>query len=84
MTKNKAIVCSVVATSDARARIFAREGDVVRTAPHDESRVEDPSRIIYRCIRSLPGCHIVSNGDQTDTISEANRIIAIKRIPSVR
>jgi hypothetical protein len=58
-------------SENSRNRVFVREGDTVRTAPHDESKVEDPSLIIYNCIRSCGKAHIVSNGDQTDTVFEA-------------
>ena len=58
-------------SENSRNRIFVAEGDVVRTAPHDESKVEDPSLIIYNCVRTLGRAHIVSNGNQTDTIYDA-------------
>jgi len=58
-------------SENSRNRVFVKEADTVRTAPYDESKVEDPSLIIYNCIRTVGRCHIVSNGDQTDTIAEA-------------
>jgi IMP cyclohydrolase len=58
-------------SQNSRNRVFVREGDTVRTAPFDESCVEDPSLIIYNAVRSFPRCHVVSNGDQTDTVFEA-------------
>ncbi|MFO7899423.1 MAG: IMP cyclohydrolase [Planctomycetota bacterium] len=58
-------------SANSRNRVFVQEGDVVRTAPFDESKVEDPSLIIYNCVRPLGRAHIVSNGDQTDTVFEA-------------
>ncbi len=60
-------------SANSRNRVFAAEDDLVRTAPFDESKVEDPSLIIYNCIRSFSRCHIVSNGDQTDTLFDAMR-----------
>lgn len=60
-------------SENSRNRVFVRDGDLVRTAPFDESKVEDPSLIIYNCIRKLQHTHIVSNGDQTDTIHEGLR-----------
>ncbi len=60
-------------SENSRNRVFVREGETVRTRAYDESRVEDPSLIIYPCLKSLPRCHIVSNGDQTDTIFDAIR-----------
>ena len=58
-------------SENSRNRVFVREADTVRTRAWDESKLEDPSLIIYRCVRSFPGCHVVSNGDQTDTIFDA-------------
>ncbi len=55
-------------SKNSRNRIFVQEGDIVRTAPFDESKVKDPSLIIYNCTRVLGKVHIVTNGDQTDTI----------------
>jgi len=60
-------------SENSRNRVFVRDGDTVRTAAHDESKLEDPSRIIYNCVRVLGRRHIVSNGDQTDTIFDALR-----------
>ncbi len=58
-------------SENSRNRVFVREGDVVRTAPYDASKVKDPSLIIYNCARVQDSAHIVSNGDQTDTICDA-------------
>ena len=55
----------------SRNRIFVKEGDVIRTAPFDASKAEDPSLIIYNCTRVLGRVHIVTNGDHTDTIAKA-------------
>ncbi len=60
-------------SENSRNRVFEREGDTVRTAPHDPSAVEDPSLIIYPCLKSFSLCHVVSNGDQTGTVFEAMR-----------
>jgi hypothetical protein len=58
-------------SENSRNRVFVQEGEVVRTAPFDESKVKDPSLIIYNCTRVAGSAHIVTNGDQTDTIFEA-------------
>jgi IMP cyclohydrolase len=58
-------------SENSRNRIFVEEGDTVRTAPFDESKVKDPSLIIYNCTRVHGSAHIVTNGDQTDTIFDA-------------
>ena len=60
-------------SENSRNRIFVRDGDVVRTAPYDESEVKDPSLIIYNAARPLGRKHIVTNGDQTDTIFDTLR-----------
>lgn len=43
------------------------------TEPFDESKVEDPSLIIYAALRTFENKLIVTNGDQTDTVYEALR-----------
>jgi hypothetical protein len=58
-------------SENSRNRVFVQEGDAVRTAPFDESKVKDPSLIIYNCTRVAGKAHIVTNGDQTDTIYDA-------------
>lgn len=56
---------------NSRNRRFVAEGGTLRTEPVDTSLVEDPSLIIYEAMLELPNIYIVSNGDQTHTISEA-------------
>ncbi len=53
---------------NSRNRIFVREGDDLKILPHDPSKVEDPSLIIYYPVRKAGDILIVTNGDQTDTI----------------
>ncbi|MBR0138311.1 MAG: inosine monophosphate cyclohydrolase [Erysipelotrichaceae bacterium] len=53
---------------NSRNRIFAKKDDVIYTKPFDESKVADPSLIIYNAIREYEGTTIVTNGDQTDTV----------------
>ncbi|MCR5655636.1 MAG: IMP cyclohydrolase [Lachnospiraceae bacterium] len=55
-------------SSNSRNRIFAEEGEGIRTQAFDESKLEDPSLIIYAPVRVLGNNTIVTNGDQTDTI----------------
>lgn len=60
-------------SENSRNRILVEEADVVRTDAFDPSKVTDPSLIIYnamRVVRDTYAAHIVSNGDQTDTIAE--------------
>ena len=55
-------------SSNSRNRVFVEDGDGIRTKAFDESKVEDPSLIIYAPVRVLGNTTIVTNGDQTDTI----------------
>ncbi len=55
---------------NSRNRVFRAEGQDVATQAADPSKLQDPSLIIYFPIRVRGSCHIVSNGDQTDTIME--------------
>ena len=55
-------------SSNSRNRIFAVEGEGIRTQAFDPSKLEDPSLIIYAPVRVLGNETIVTNGDQTDTI----------------
>ena len=55
-------------SENSRNRIFVENGDDVTIYPYDESKVEDPSLIIYSPIRKCGKDYIVTNGDQTDTI----------------
>ncbi len=55
-------------SANSRNRVFAyRDGNVI-TKAFDESKVEDPSLIIYNAVRNIDNKLIVTNGDQTDTI----------------
>lgn len=55
-------------SANSRNRIFATEGEGIRTEAFDPSKLEDPSLIIYAPVRVLDYMTIVTNGDQTDTI----------------
>ncbi len=57
-------------SSNSRNRVFVEEGAGIRTQAFDESKLEDPSLIIYAPVRVLGKATIVTNGDQTDTIYE--------------
>lgn len=58
-------------SAGSRNRVFVADGDTVRTRALDESALENPDLVVYRPVRVLNGCHIVSNGDHTDTIFDA-------------
>lgn len=55
-------------SENSRNRIFCEKGDEVIIYPFDESKVEDPSLIIYSPIKAYSTKLIVTNGDQTDTV----------------
>ena len=57
-------------SANSRNRVFVEDGSGIRTQAFDESKVEDPSLIIYAPVRVLGNKTIVTNGDQTDTIYE--------------
>lgn len=55
-------------SENSRNRIFVEKGSDLLIHPFDESKVEDPSLIIYSPVRVFRDKTIVTNGDQTDTI----------------
>ena len=56
-------------SENSRNRIFVeKDNGEVMIYPYDESKVEDPSLIIYSPIRIYENNLIVTNGDQTDTV----------------
>ena len=57
-------------SENSRNRIFVEDGQGIRTQAFDESKLTDPSLIIYAPVRVLGNKTIVTNGDQTDTIYE--------------
>ena len=57
-------------SENSRNRVFVEEGAGIRTQAFDESKLTDPSLIIYAPVRVLGNKTIVTNGDQTDTIYE--------------
>jgi len=58
---------------NSRNRVFIEDGDGIRTKAFDESKLSDPSLIIYAPVRVLDDKTIVTNGDQTDTIYDNMR-----------
>ncbi len=55
-------------SANSKNRVFCEKDAEVIIYPFDESKVEDPSLIIYSPIREFENNLIVTNGDQTDTI----------------
>ena len=70
MDGNKAMIAYFIMgrSANSRNRIFERFDGGMRTRAFDESKLEDPSLIIYNPYLSLPCADIVTNGDQTDTV----------------
>lgn len=55
-------------SENSRNRVFVAQGLGMRTKAFDESKLTDPSLIIYYPVRVLGNKTIVTNGDQTDTV----------------
>ena len=67
--KNAMIAYFIMGRSaNSRNRIFERYEGGMRTKAFDESKLEDPSLIIYNPFLERKNIDIVTNGDQTDTI----------------
>ena len=62
-------------SENSRNRVFEKTEDGIRTRAFDESKMTDPSLIIYHPVRRIADENgqtmIVTNGDQTDTIRDA-------------
>ena len=58
-------------SENSRNRIFSPTADGIQTKAFDESKLTDPSLIIYHPVRKVGGVTIVTNGDQTDTIANS-------------
>lgn len=68
---NAVIAYFIMGRSDnSRNRIFVEDGVNLRTQAFDESKVSDPSLIIYRPVRVDGYRIIVTNGVQTDGIAK--------------
>jgi IMP cyclohydrolase len=57
-------------SENSRNRVFVESKAGIKTKAFDESKLVDPSLIIYSPVRVLDNHTIVTNGDQTDTIFE--------------
>ena len=55
-------------SENSRNRVFVEDGAGIKTKAFDESKMVDPSLIIYSPVRVLGKTTIVTNGDQTDTV----------------
>lgn len=73
--KKAAVAYFIMGRSEnSRNRVFVENGDEVTIHPFDESKVEDPSLIIYSPIRKYKNNLIVTNGDQTDTVYDGLKV----------
>ena len=67
--KNAAIAYFIMGRSEnSRNRVFIEDEEGIKTKAFDESKLTDPSLIIYSPVRVLGKQTIVTNGDQTDTV----------------
>ncbi len=57
-------------SENSRNRVFEETEDGIRTRAFDESKMTDPSLVIYHPVRRTERGLIVTNGDQTDTIRD--------------
>ena len=57
-------------SENSRNRVFEATEDGIRTRAYDESKMTDPSLIIYHPVRAAGRGLVVTNGDQTDTIRD--------------
>ena len=57
-------------SENSRNRVFEATEDGIRTRAFDESKMTDPSLIIYHPVRMVGTTTIVTNGDQTDTVRD--------------
>ena len=72
--KNAMIAYFIMGRSaNSRNRIFERYEGGMRTKAYDESKLEDPSLIIYNPYLTFANgaVDIITNGDQTDTVYDA-------------
>ena len=70
-SKKLAVAYFILGRSEnSRNRVFEKVGDSVIIYPADESKLKDPSLIIYTPIKMYKKMLIVTNGNQTDTIYE--------------
>ncbi|MBR0160029.1 MAG: inosine monophosphate cyclohydrolase [Oscillospiraceae bacterium] len=68
--KNRVYYFIMGRSENSRNRIFSLTEDGIRTEAFDASKMKDPSLIIYHPVRRVGDNLIVTNGDQTDTITK--------------
>lgn len=67
-TKNIIAYFIMGRSENSRNRIFEVDGEGIKTKAFDESKLTDPSLIIYSPVRVDGETTVVTNGDQTDTV----------------
>ena len=68
--KDRAYYFLMGRSENGRDRVLEPTADGVRTRACDESKITDPSLILYHPVRKTARGLIVTNGDQTDTIRD--------------
>ena len=69
--ENAVIVYFIMGRSEnSRNRVFVEKDGGIITRAFDESKMVDPSLIIYAPVRLFGDSVVVTNGDQTDTVVE--------------
>lgn len=58
-------------SASSRSRAFFKNGDDLFISMLDGGKILDTSLILYTPLRTLNGCVVVTNGDQTDTVVTA-------------
>lgn len=70
--KNAMLAYFIMGRSEnSRNRVFERFDGGMRTKAFDESKLSDPSLIIYNPYLQTADIDIITNGDQTDTVYDA-------------
>jgi len=57
-------------SENSRNRVFEQENKAVKIRAFDESKLKNPSLVVYYPVKVCGNMMIVTNGDQTDTIYE--------------
>lgn len=70
---NKAVLAYAIMgrSGNSRNRVFTLEDGVLETRAADESKLEDPSLIIYKAKLEEGHFTILTNGDHTETVEQA-------------
>ncbi len=69
--KNAMIAYFIMGRSaNSRNRVFERFDGGMRTKAFDETKLVDPSLIIYNPFLQCGNCDVVTNGDQTNTVKD--------------